>query len=92
MHPRFRRDRPGSSTDLCARRNIFRQGGCVRPCQLAHPTWPALSAACVEAARALGITVHDGGTYLAMEAAAFSNPCGNQGCYREVLGLADVIA
>jgi 5'-methylthioadenosine phosphorylase len=39
---------------------------------MAHPTCPRLSAACLSAAIDAGITVHDGGTYLAMEGPQFS--------------------
>jgi len=56
---------------------------------LAHPTCPRLSAACAEAARAEGITVHEGGTYLAMEGPQFSTLAESR-MYRESWG-ADVI-
>ena len=48
------------------RASSFFSRGCVGHVSLAHPTCPRLSAACAVAARAEGITVHEGGTYLAM--------------------------
>ncbi|MGL4311491.1 MAG: S-methyl-5'-thioadenosine phosphorylase [Paracoccaceae bacterium] len=55
-----------------AREKSFFGTGCVAHVSLAHPTCPRLSAACTKAARAEGITVHEGGTYLAMEGPQFS--------------------
>lgn len=55
-----------------AREKSFFGTGCVAHVSLAHPTCPRLSAAYGEAARAEGITVHEGGTYLAMEGPQFS--------------------
>ena len=55
-----------------ARDKSFFGTGCVAHVSLAHPTCPRLSAACATAARATGVTVHDGGTYLAMEGPQFS--------------------
>jgi 5'-methylthioadenosine phosphorylase len=55
-----------------AREKSFFGTGCVAHVSLAHPTCPRLGAACAEAARAEGITVHDGGTYLCMEGPQFS--------------------
>ncbi|SEM97154.1 methylthioadenosine phosphorylase [Gemmobacter aquatilis] len=46
--------------------------GCVAHVSLADPTCAALSAACTQALRAGGATVHEGGTYLAMEGPQFS--------------------
>lgn len=46
--------------------------GCVAHVPFGHPTCARLSAAAAEAARAAGATVHEGGTYLAMEGPAFS--------------------
>ena len=46
--------------------------GCVAHVSLAHPTCGRLSGRAAEAARAAGATVHDAGTYLAMEGPAFS--------------------
>ncbi|MDP5347591.1 MAG: S-methyl-5'-thioadenosine phosphorylase, partial [Paracoccaceae bacterium] len=54
------------------RASSFFGSGCVAHVSLAHPTCPRLSAACADAARAAGVTVHEGGTYLAMEGPQFS--------------------
>ena len=56
---------------------------------VAHPTCPRLSAACRQAATDAGITVHNGGTYLAMEGPQFSSIAESK-IYRESWG-ADVI-
>lgn len=56
-----------------AREKSFFGTGCVAHVSLAHPTCATLSAACVTAARSAGVTVHDGGTYLAMEGPQFSS-------------------
>jgi len=63
--------------------------GCVAHVSVAHPTCPRLGAACVAAARDAGITVHDGGTYLAMEGPQFSSMAESK-LYRDVWGC-DVI-
>ncbi|MCK0169665.1 S-methyl-5'-thioadenosine phosphorylase [Aliiroseovarius sp. S1123] len=55
-----------------ARSKSFFGSGCVAHVGFAHPTCPRLSAACADAARAAGVTVHEGGTYLAMEGPQFS--------------------
>ncbi|NDW52936.1 S-methyl-5'-thioadenosine phosphorylase [Aliiroseovarius sp. PrR006] len=55
-----------------ARPKSFFGSGCVAHVGFAHPTCPRLSAACAEAAHAAGVTVHEGGTYLAMEGPQFS--------------------
>ncbi len=55
-----------------ARDTSFFGPGCVAHVSVAHPTCPRLSAACMEAATAQGVTVHMGGTYLAMEGPQFS--------------------
>ncbi|NUB44055.1 S-methyl-5'-thioadenosine phosphorylase [Fertoebacter nigrum] len=55
-----------------AREKSFFGPGCVAHVSLAHPTCPRLSAHCAAAGRAAGVTVHDGGTYLAMEGPQFS--------------------
>ena len=39
---------------------------------MAHPTCTSLGAICAKAAEQAGVTVHDGGTYLAMEGPQFS--------------------
>jgi len=46
--------------------------GCVAHVSLADPTCPRLGALAVQAARAEGLTVHTGATYLAMEGPQFS--------------------
>ena len=56
-----------------AREKSFFATGCVAHVSVAHPTCPRLSAACVQAASDAGITVHNGGTYLAMEGPQFSS-------------------
>ncbi|MFW2587750.1 S-methyl-5'-thioadenosine phosphorylase [Sagittula sp. SSi028] len=55
-----------------AREKSFFGTGCVAHVSVAHPTCPRLGAACFDAAQAAGITVHRGGTYLAMEGPQFS--------------------
>ncbi|WP_282181338.1 S-methyl-5'-thioadenosine phosphorylase [Aliiroseovarius marinus] len=55
-----------------ARSKSFFGSGCVAHVGFAHPICPRLSTACVDAARAAGVTVHEGGTYLAMEGPQFS--------------------
>ncbi|PYC48074.1 S-methyl-5'-thioadenosine phosphorylase [Litorivita pollutaquae] len=72
-----------------ARDKSFFGTGCVGHVSLAHPTCPRLSDAAYEAAKSLGITVHMGGTYLAMEGPQFSTLAESK-MYREVWG-ADVI-
>ncbi len=67
----------------------FFSSGCVAHVSMAHPTCPRLSAACATAARDAGVTVHDGGTYLAMEGPQFSTLAESR-MYREHWG-ADVI-
>lgn len=56
-----------------ARVKSFFGTGCVAHVSLAHPTCPRLGAACYTAAKDAGLTVHDGGTYLAMEGPQFSS-------------------
>jgi 5'-methylthioadenosine phosphorylase len=72
-----------------AREKSFFGTGCVAHVSVAHPTCPRLGAACLEAAQASGITVHDGGTYLAIEGPQFSTLAESK-MYRESWG-ADVI-
>jgi 5'-methylthioadenosine phosphorylase len=72
-----------------AREKSFFGTGCVAHVSVAHPTCPRLSAACRQAATDAGITVHNGGTYLAMEGPQFSSIAESK-MYRESLG-ADVI-
>jgi len=72
-----------------ARDKSFFGTGCVGHVSVAHPTCARLGAACLEAANAAGVTVHNGGTYLAMEGPQFSSVAESK-MYRESWG-ADVI-
>ncbi|MFB9149248.1 S-methyl-5'-thioadenosine phosphorylase [Roseovarius ramblicola] len=72
-----------------AREKSFFGPGCVGHVSVAHPTCPRLSDACERAARDAGITVHTGGTYLAMEGPQFSTMAESK-LYRESFGC-DVI-
>ncbi|MBC6437373.1 MAG: S-methyl-5'-thioadenosine phosphorylase [Rhodobacteraceae bacterium] len=72
-----------------AREKSFFGPGLVGHVSLAHPTCPRLGAACATAARDAGVTVHEGGTYLAMEGPQFSSLAESR-LYREVWGC-DVI-
>ena len=72
-----------------AREKSFFGAGCVAHVSVAHPTCPRLGETCETAARAAGITVHKGGTYLAMEGPQFSTLAESK-LYREVWGC-DVI-
>ncbi len=63
--------------------------GCVAHVSLAHPTCPRLGDACESAAKAAGVSVHRGGTYLAMEGPQFSTLAESR-MYRESWGC-DVI-
>ncbi|WP_316013449.1 S-methyl-5'-thioadenosine phosphorylase [Roseobacter sp. HKCCA0434] len=72
-----------------AREKSFFGPGCVAHVSVAHPTCPRLSDAAETAAKAQGITVHRGGTYLAMEGPQFSTLAESK-MYREQWG-ADVI-
>lgn len=72
-----------------AREKSFFGTGCVAHVSVAHPTCPRLSDACLTAATDASITVHNGGTYLAMEGPQFST-LAESNMYRESWG-ADVI-
>jgi 5'-methylthioadenosine phosphorylase len=72
-----------------AREKSFFGTGCVAHVSVAHPTCPRLSAACAKAAEHVGVTVHQGGTYLAMEGPQFSTMAESH-MYRDHWG-ADVI-
>ncbi|KJS43573.1 S-methyl-5'-thioadenosine phosphorylase [Roseovarius sp. BRH_c41] len=72
-----------------AREKSFFGPGCVAHVSVAHPTCPRLSDACEAAAEDAGITVHRGGTYLAMEGPQFSTLAESK-LYRTVWGC-DVI-
>ncbi|MCB2093746.1 MAG: S-methyl-5'-thioadenosine phosphorylase [Rhodobacteraceae bacterium] len=71
------------------RERSFFGAGCVAHVSLAHPTCRRLSAACIAAAGAEGITTHATGTYLAMEGPQFSTLAESR-LYRDVWGC-DVI-
>ena len=72
-----------------AREKSFFGTGCVGHVSVAHPTCKRLSDACVSAGREAGITIHDGGVYLAMEGPQFSTLAESR-MYRESWGC-DVI-
>lgn len=55
-----------------ARQATFFDGGAVAHVSFADPFCPALRRSLLDAARAQGATVHEGGTYLCMEGPAFS--------------------
>ncbi|MBW4983748.1 S-methyl-5'-thioadenosine phosphorylase [Mameliella sp. CS4] len=71
------------------REKSFFGTGCVAHVSVAHPTCPRLGDACFTAAQDAGITVHKGGTYLAMEGPQFSTLAESK-MYRESWGC-DVI-
>ncbi|MCF6304584.1 MAG: S-methyl-5'-thioadenosine phosphorylase [Rhodobacteraceae bacterium] len=72
-----------------AREKSFFGVGCVGHVSVAHPTCSRLGDACETAAKATGVKVHRGGTYLAMEGPQFSTLAESK-MYRESWG-ADVI-
>ncbi|WP_417279907.1 S-methyl-5'-thioadenosine phosphorylase [Celeribacter sp.] len=72
-----------------AREKSFFGTGCVAHVSVAHPVCERLSGIAYEAARATGVTVHKGGTYLAMEGPQFSSISESK-MYRESWGC-DVI-
>ncbi|WP_299930182.1 S-methyl-5'-thioadenosine phosphorylase [uncultured Pelagimonas sp.] len=72
-----------------AREKSFFGTGCVAHVSVAHPTCPRLGEACFQAGLDAGITIHKGGTYLAMEGPQFSTLAESK-MYREHWG-ADVI-
>jgi len=72
-----------------AREKSFFGPGLVAHVSVAHPTCPRLGAAVAEAARAEGITAHEGGTYLAMEGPQFSSVAESR-LHRETWGC-DVV-
>jgi len=71
------------------REKSFFSAGCVAHVSMAHPTCTALGAAAAQVARDVGVTVHEGGTYLAMEGPQFSTLAESR-MYREQWGC-DVI-
>jgi len=72
-----------------AREKSFFGTGLVAHVSVAHPTCPRLGDACFAAAQDAGITIHKGGTYLAMEGPQFSTIAESK-MYRESWGC-DVI-
>ncbi|AJE45956.1 S-methyl-5'-thioadenosine phosphorylase [Celeribacter indicus] len=56
-----------------AREKSFFTSGCVAHVSVAHPVCDRLSDIAFEAARGTGVSVHRGGTYLAMEGPQFSS-------------------
>ncbi|SHG86824.1 5'-methylthioadenosine phosphorylase [Cognatiyoonia sediminum] len=66
-----------------AREKSFFGTGCVAHVSVAHPTCPRLSDVCETAAKDAGVTVHKGGTYLAMEGPQFSSQA-ESNLYRDV--------
>jgi len=72
-----------------AREKSFFGPGLVAHVSVAQPTCARLGVACATAARAAGVTVHDGGTYLAMEGPQFSTMAESR-LYRDTFGC-DVI-
>ncbi|MFZ7094343.1 S-methyl-5'-thioadenosine phosphorylase [Primorskyibacter sp. 2E233] len=72
-----------------ARDKSFFGSGFVAHVSVAHPTCPRLGEACFTAAKSAGVTIHKGGTYLAMEGPQFSTLAESK-MYREHWG-ADVI-
>ena len=72
-----------------AREKSFFGTGCVAHVSVAHPTCERLSDAALKAAKAQGVNVHMGGTYLAMEGPQFSSMAESK-MYRDVWGC-DVI-
>ncbi|MBY5972855.1 S-methyl-5'-thioadenosine phosphorylase [Ferrimonas balearica] len=71
------------------RAKTFFEAGLVAHVSVAHPVCADLAARAGAAARSAGVTVHDGGTYLAMEGPQFSTLAESR-MYRESWG-ADVI-
>ncbi|WP_373356422.1 S-methyl-5'-thioadenosine phosphorylase [Pseudoroseicyclus sp. CXY001] len=71
------------------RPSSFFGSGCVAHVSMAHPVCDRLRSAAIAAASAAGATVHDGGTYLAMEGPQFSSLAESR-MYRESWG-ADII-
>ncbi len=76
-----------------AREKSFFGTGCVAHVSVAHPTCERLSDACETAGREAGITIHRGGTYLAMEGPQFSSMAESK-LYREwgchVIGMTNM--
>ncbi|QFU09390.1 S-methyl-5'-thioadenosine phosphorylase [Rhodobacteraceae bacterium THAF1] len=66
-----------------AREKSFFGTGCVAHVSVAHPVCERLRQVALDAGRAAGITMHDGGTYLAMEGPQFSTAAESK-LYRDV--------
>ena len=76
-----------------AREKSFFGTGCVGHVSVAHPTCDRLAQACLTAGRDAGITMHDSGTYLAMEGPQFSSSAESKlykswGC--DVIGMTNM--
>ena len=76
-----------------AREKSFFGAGCVAHVSVAHPTCGHLSAQCLKAGQDAGITIHEGGTYLAMEGPQFSSQAESKmyrawGC--DVIGMTNM--
>ena len=72
------------------RASSFFGNGCVAHVSIAHPVSPRLAARCLEAARAEGIDVRAGGTYVCMEGPQFSSLAESLGYKRagyDVIGM-----
>ena len=72
-----------------AREKSFFGEGCVAHVSMAHPTCPRLGDAAEAVAKAEGIKIHRGGTYLVMEGPQFSSLAESR-LYRDVWGC-DII-
>ncbi len=68
-----------------AREKSFFGDGCVAHVSVADPTCPRLGEAAATAGEAVGVKIHRGGTYLAMEGPQFSTLAESK-LYREVWG------
>ncbi len=76
-----------------AREKSFFGTGCVAHVSVAQPTCKTLSQACLTAGQSAGVTMHNGGTYLAMEGPQFSSMAESQmyrawGC--DVIGMTNM--
>jgi 5'-methylthioadenosine phosphorylase len=76
-----------------AREKSFFGTGLVAHVSVAHPTCPRLGEACYTAAKDAGVTIHKGGTYLAMEGPQYSSTAESKmykswGC--DVIGMTNM--
>ncbi|MHC4813222.1 MAG: S-methyl-5'-thioadenosine phosphorylase [Planctomycetota bacterium] len=73
--------------------STFFGNGCVAHVHFADPVWEPLRKLVLEAANAVGVTAHDGGTYVCMEGPAFSTRAESQ-AYRnmgvQVIGMTNL--